>query len=258
MVVERSQCKGESGMPILLDPKLGHIRDRSVVVVPTYYARKIPLALLAFLFFSGLLTTASAWRLGSGNVPALAQQDTRHQRAEEISSSDKNHPSRKFSKIPADPLRKFIGDSIMSLPDLVASEETLLGTLNIMISNFRCFDASFGEVTIDLMEAATETERDGKGDSFLRLEITDAVFRCSMNVTWNYGHNGNQNGAGNASLISNKNYLTALVSTTENFIPKTDDKSSCEGTTIDLGTLEFDGDLSLQLMNVYRYVYWYC
>jgi hypothetical protein len=224
-----TQGQGQSGVRSMLYRKLGHIWDRSAVVPTKTCARTFPLSLLAFFFVSNLVPPASGWRLGS--EPA---QDKR----QHIHVPGDNH-KRQLTNV--DPLRKFIGDAIMSLPDHVESQETWLGTLNIMLTNFRCFNASFGEITMDLIEAETG------GDSF-RLEVTDAVFRCSMNVTWNYGNNGNQNGAGNASLISNKNYLTAIVSTENSTI---NDKS-CEGTIIDMDTLEFDGDLSLQLMNLYR------
>jgi hypothetical protein len=231
MVERNASTQGKAAVKSMLDPKLGYIRDRPAVVSTETYARKVPLFLLAFLFVSNLLPTASGWRLG--NVPA---QDKR-QHAHVPSENDQ----RRLSS--ADPLRKFIGDAIMSLPDHVESQETWLGTLNIMLTNFRCFDASFGEITMDLVEGET-------GGETFRLEITDAVFQCSMNVTWNYGKNGNQNGAGNASLISNKNFLTASVSTDNS----TANDTSCEGTLIDIDTLEFDGDLSFQVMNLYRCV----
>ena len=206
--------------------KLGHIPSRSVVFSTTAARPAMATWLLVLATLVLLSPTASAYYYNQ---------------------------QRELSQV-MDPLRKFIGDAIMRVPDYVETQETWLGTLNISLTDFLCFDATYGNITMDLIPSQSQQQQQQQqqqqnGPKAFRLEVTDMMFQCTMNVTWTYGNHGNQNGAGNASLVSDKNYLTAIVST--DTLATTND-TSCQGTVIDIDTLEFDGDLSLQVMNLYR------
>ncbi|CAB9516827.1 DUF21 domain-containing protein [Seminavis robusta] len=149
-------------------------------------------------------------------------------------------PQRKLST-ETDPMRRFFGDLVLNMPDLEATQGTILGPLHLNLTDFFCFDFEFDEILINLLEGDSEEEP----DSF-QLEVTDLLFSCTMNVSWGYGNNGGQ---GAASVISDKNYLKAVVSR-DPAAEVTED--NCKRSKIDIDTLEFNGDLSLQVMNLYR------
>lgn len=162
--------------------------------------------------------------------------------------------SSSFNVSTTDPLRQFVGQVVLKIPDLIEEQSTWIGTLYLNLTNFICFNLSYEAIHLNLLESEDVTK-----DDFFQLEVVDLLFQCTMNVSWSYGKS---NGMGTAAVESDKNYLTATMSTNlaANAEQQNEDSSSakrqdmCQGTEIDLDTLVFDGDLSLQVLNLYRYV----
>lgn len=143
-----------------------------------------------------------------------------------------------------DPLRHFITNAVLQLPeDIVASETIGFSTLDVVIGDFSCFDLSYGEISIG---SVTSGQRE-----YLKLEIDNFDFRCSFNINWEYGW---LDGQGSANVNSKKNHLVSKISTDiltadEN----TREESTCEGTRISIAGLTFSGDISLRVLNLYRF-----
>ena len=142
-----------------------------------------------------------------------------------------------------DPLRKFIGDAIVRLPeDIEASETVGFTTFDMNISDFRCFDLSYGNIIIDSFQIEDK--------DYVQLQITEFVFKCSFNVSWSYGW---VDGEGSVYVTSNKNYLTTkMAKKYDAFEGDEIDMEACDGTFIDLDELVFDGDISLRILTLYR------
>jgi hypothetical protein len=141
-----------------------------------------------------------------------------------------------------DPFRKFVGEAILRLPeDIEASENVGFTTFDMNISDFRCFDLSYGDITIDSFQVEAQ--------DYVQIQITEFMFKCSFNVSWSYGW---ADGESSVYVTSNKNYLTTKMATKyDAFGGDEFDMEPCEGTIIALDELVFDGDIS-RILTLYR------
>lgn len=164
------------------------------------------------------------------------------------------HSVRRNLQEGGDALRQFINSAVLKLPELKVSQETWAGTMNLNITEFLCFDVTYAAISLNMLEGG-----EGTADSF-HLEVTDLMFNCTMDIGWDYGTFG---GLGTASVVSDKNYLSTKMSTDPSAVVNvpvvsvgreedTTTNNNCEGTIIDLDTLEFDGTIDLKVMNLYR------
>ena len=115
------------------------------------------------------------------------------------SSSSSNFPQRYLFGPEEDQLRQFVGDAIVKIPAIQVSQDTWLGLADLNVTEFRCFNVTFGDIFLGL----NMVENDAESDSF-RLQVTDLVFQCQMEISWAYGL---LDGAGAVSVCSDKNFL---------------------------------------------------
>jgi hypothetical protein len=152
-----------------------------------------------------------------------------------------------------DPLRRFVSDVAITIPDMEVSEKIGFGNFTVFISDFRCFDLTYTDVSVQSVVGKREDE------GAFRLDITEVLFKCTMGLKWEYGW---QDGEGTVYVESNENYLSATASNDpatdneeeeiESKRRRKEEERNCEGTEIDLETLEFDGSFSLQVLNLAR------
>ena len=141
----------------------------------------------------------------------------------------------------------------MRIPNVEVSQDTWLGPMNLNVTDFRCFDVSFADIFLGL----NIYEGTDQPDTF-QLQVTELLFQCTMGISWAYGA---FDGAGSVYVNSDKNFLSAQMATERSTAGEVstaeedDDNTSvqsCEGTTIALADLEFTGDMSLKILNLYR------
>lgn len=158
-----------------------------------------------------------------------------------------SHGDQVFKRIlnkQSDPLRRFIGNAVFKLPeDIKASEVLGFRTFDIEISEFRCFDISYANISIDSLE--------GRLEDFFQLEVTDFTFKCTFDMSWSYGW---ANGQGSVFVNSDKDYLTTQMPTGQLFNGQEEQTSlqTCQNTTIDIVNLIFEGDMSVRLLALFR------
>ena len=194
-----------------------------------------------FQWLTASLVLASSVAEGS-SLRSASRLSAAPQRSEQKSSFP--HP-RQLLEEEEDQLRQFVGDAVMRIPDIAVSQETWLGMADLNVTDFRCFNVSFGDIFLGL----NMVEDSAESDTF-QLQVTDLLFQCTMGISWAYGR---LDGAGDVNVVSDKNFLSAQMATERNADTDTTvDVNSCEGTEIAIADLEFTGDMSLKALNLYR------
>ena len=150
-----------------------------------------------------------------------------------------------------DPLQEFIGKALLQLPkDVQATQDFgYFGQFEMNISEFRCFDLSFSDII--LLSPAWEEE------DYVQMEITDFTFKCDFDISWSYGF---VNGEGSVYVSTGSNLLTAkrpirqatMKPATDYYQNVPEETDNCWGTEIEIDELEFNGDMSLRLLNTVR------
>lgn len=174
-----------------------------------------------------------AGRVVGGNLRSNLDVPTNHS----ISERDLSRARRGLND-PTDALRNFVGTAVLKVPDLEATQQTWLGPLYLRVSNFRCFDISYSDININMVSGTADQ---------VQLEVTDLLFKCDLGISWAYRR---LDGSGTAHVSSDRNYLSTVMATGSSATGESN--QDCQETVIDIDTLEFSGDMSLRVLNLYR------
>jgi len=177
--------------------------------------------------------------------------------------------SRRLNNNTDDKLRQLVSNAVIGMPTVEVVQETWLGNLSLNVTDFKCYNMSYKDIDIIKLKTSQDVY-DSPSDSF-QLQVSDVRFECTMGISWAYG---TFDGMGTVFVMSDKNFISAQMPLDRSTAVNIDDDDeeeeekdankgenndssvqqydACEGTIIDIADLEFEGDMSMRILNLYR------